>query len=106
MHGCLLHNEVVAYDGACCMPEQHHLWLQQLKSPCDYVNIVVSVIDTDTSSGSIIVVCIIVDVVIHYTGDLADCIQPKMTHLTAPCCAQNTLCTEQLFWLTQVAKKA
>ena len=28
MHRCLIRNDIVAYDGASFMPEQHHLWLQ------------------------------------------------------------------------------
>ncbi len=62
MHRCLICSDIVANVGACFMREQHHLWLQQLKSPSDCFNIVVTVIDTDTSSESVIVVCIIVDV--------------------------------------------
>ena len=34
--------------------------------------------------------------IVKYTGDLANFIPLGMTHLTVPCCAQNTLCTEHM----------
>lgn len=46
------------------------MWLQQLKSACEYADIVVGVIDTDMSIGCVIILCVIVDVTIQYTGDL------------------------------------
>ena len=44
--------------------------------------------------------------IIRYTGSLANFISPGMTHLTMPCCAQHTLCTEHMLWLVQVTNKA
>lgn len=97
---------IVANDGACSTSDQHHFWLQQINSCTNSTAVLLMPYLILTTLLQLILLLFLVKtliVTVHsmhrclHAGDLADCIQPGMTQLAAPCCMQNTLFTKQLF---------